>query len=114
MKRLLFLAIISLAVASCNEKPDTVTISKDDYDKLRGVRQAPKPEYPKEIVINDVDGNYFYPGDKSTQHVLLIDSCEYIFIERAGDGGPALAHKGNCKFCAERMKNLLIEIKQHY
>jgi hypothetical protein len=39
-----------------------------------------------------------------------IDSCEYI------DGYNQLAHKGNCRFCAERRKaelrELLREIKE--
>lgn len=29
---------------------------------------------------------------------IMIDSCEYIV------GAPKMAHKGNCKYCAERRK----------
>lgn len=37
--------------------------------------------------------------------VVLIDSCEYV---RWSNGyGPHYAHKGNCKFCAERRKQEL-------
>ena len=32
---------------------------------------------------------------------IIVDSCEYI------RGGYRLAHKGNCKFCAERRKKEL-------
>lgn len=34
---------------------------------------------------------------------VVIDSCEYI------EGDYSLAHKGNCKFCAERRKKELKE-----
>ena len=32
--------------------------------------------------------------------IVIIDSCEYISY----NGGYGLAHKGNCKYCAERRK----------
>jgi hypothetical protein len=32
--------------------------------------------------------------------ITIIDSCEYIVgWGGAGNGGPMLTHKGNCKFC---------------
>ena len=37
-------------------------------------------------------------GLLNESHVVIIDSCEYISY----NGGYGLAHKGNCKFCAER------------
>ena len=40
------------------------------------------------------DGSYRI----GTFKVIVVDSCEYI-VE-----GNRLAHKGNCKFCAERRK----------
>lgn len=39
-------------------------------------------------------------GCFSESHIVIIDSCEYISY----NGGYGLAHKGNCKFCAERRK----------
>lgn len=44
------------------------------------------------------DGSYKIGTDITTFKVVIIDSCEYV-IE-----GNRLAHKGNCKFCAERRK----------
>ena len=41
-----------------------------------------------------VGGNTF----KSSFQTIIIDSCEYI------TGLDRLAHKGNCKYCAERRK----------
>lgn len=37
-------------------------------------------------------------------NTIIIDSCEYI------DSRYQLAHKGNCKFCAERHKQELKEL----
>ena len=39
-------------------------------------------------------------GVLTESHVVIIDSCEYISY----NGGYGLAHKGNCKFCAERRR----------
>ena len=40
------------------------------------------------------------------QHIRVyeIDSCEYIGFSGTSDGGTAIIHKQNCKFCAERNK----------
>lgn len=47
-------------------------------------------------------------NDYSNPQISIIDSCEYV------NWGYGLAHKGNCKFCAERRKkeldNLTIKI----
>lgn len=49
-------------------------------------------------------------GEKSTQPIELhemdtyiVDSCEYVGRSVASQSG-ILAHKGNCRFCAERRK----------
>jgi len=39
---------------------------------------------------------------------LTYDSCEYVFKTSGYKG--FLAHKGNCKFCAERRKKELEEL----
>lgn len=42
-------------------------------------------------------------GLLNESHVVTIDSCEYIsYISY--NGGYGLAHKGNCKYCAERRR----------
>ena len=54
-----------------------------------------------------------YGGNTGTTtfQTLLIDSCEYI------RGYERLAHKGNCKYCAERrkqeFKELVKQIKEN-
>ena len=51
-------------------------------------------------------------GLLNESHVVIIDSCEYISY----NGGYGLAHKGNCKFCAERkmkeQEELIRKIKE--
>lgn len=45
-------------------------------------------------------------GLLNESHVVIIDSCEYISY----NGGYGLAHKGNCKYCAERRKKEQAEL----
>lgn len=56
------------------------------------------------------DGSYKIGTDINTFKVIIIDSCQYII------DGHRLAHKGNCKFCAERLKKeqeeLISKIKE--
>ena len=95
-KALLMFFLVILFMVGCND--NQVVISKDEYNKLKNI---PQPEYPKPIKVHNVSGNFFDENQSTTLYVLLIDSCEYIFMERSGDGGPALTHKGNCKFCKQ-------------
>jgi hypothetical protein len=39
--------------------------------------------------------------------VFILDSCEYIVYGWSSRDDHVITHKGNCKFCIERMKNLL-------
>lgn len=45
-------------------------------------------------------------------NIVVIDSCEYLVKTRAivNQGFGYFAHKGNCKFCAERRKQELKEL----
>lgn len=51
-------------------------------------------------------------GHKDGFNIIIVDSCEYIQnIEICSNQGYGyLAHKGNCKFCAERRKKELEEL----
>ena len=40
--------------------------------------------------------------------IIEIDSCEYILRDGSSDN-QSLAHKGNCKYCAERNKTITNE-----
>lgn len=50
------------------------------------------------------DRNYTTNERGYTYEVTVIDSCEYICTSSY-----KLAHKGNCKFCAERNKKMIKE-----
>lgn len=42
-------------------------------------------------------------------NIVIVDSCEYI---RNGNYyGNVITHKGNCKYCQERMKKMIKEVK---
>lgn len=45
---------------------------------------------------------------KSDIHYCIIDSCEYI------SWGHGLAHKGNCRFCAQRRTKEIIDIAEQF
>lgn len=64
------------------------------YDKQDGVKTS-KPDY-----------NDYVPNFKT----IIIDKCEYIFAAPYMSYRGYLAHKGNCKFCAERRKKELESI----
>jgi len=74
---------------SC-ENSDTVTISKETYDKLRGVEGS---------IVNL--GEFTTGKHKRDLYIIIIDSCEYVgYLNQSH--GDLLTHKGNCKFCAKR------------
>ena len=54
-----------------------------------------------------------YIVNKLHLRTVVIDSCEYLIgRELSGDYGLGyLSHKGNCKYCAERRKQELQNIK---
>jgi hypothetical protein len=55
-------------------------------------------------VGTNADGSIKLDEGISSPSIRVIDSCEYIAW------GHGLAHKGNCKFCAERRRNELKKI----
>lgn len=79
-------------ISSCNT--NTVTIPKSEYNQLKGIKEQPKPDYPKDIIFND--GIY-----NTRVQIIIIDSCEYI-VYHLGSTVGAFSHKGNCKFCKFR------------
>ena len=91
MKKLII--VLSLFLASCGEDTSRVSISKEEYDNLR-VKQV-VPEYPKKIKIDNIPFN-----------IIKIDECEYMIYDIAFDRG-LIVHKGNCKFCQQRLENTI-------
>ena len=91
MKKILILVVVLFAMISCNEQPDTNV-------------------YHEAEKTNDV-----YTVDGLRLRTIVIDSCEYLIgreFELSGDYGFGyLSHKGNCKYCAERRKQELQNLK---
>jgi hypothetical protein len=46
-------------------------------------------------------------SDVSLMKIVVVDSCEYIQYHTWGY--ESVTHKGNCKYCAERMRRLIIK-----
>ena len=55
------------------------------------------------LMFSCTSGPYDYV-EAGMVEIIEIDSCEYVFIHTPTGSG--LAHKGNCKYCAERAKQL--------
>lgn len=52
--------------------------------------------------------------DYNRYSIVEIDSCEYIVSHLTSGGiplGSIAIHKGNCKYCQERMKKMIKEVK---
>lgn len=82
---------------------DTVSVSKDEYEKLK--QQSPVLDvYPKQI--------YFFDKYNENGSIILADSCEYITRWYGGNAG-ILTHKGNCKFCEKRMDKRFEDLKAY-
>ena len=92
MKKIFILIAILFAMISCNEQPADTNV------------------YHKVEKTNDVYKVY----DDLNVRVVIIDSCEYLIGSRqygAYEGYGYMSHKGNCKYCAERRKHELQNLK---
>ena len=78
MKKLLLALLVLAGITSCSRESDTTTsLSNENFMKF---------EY----------------GATDEYHIQEIDGCEYILVNGLDNREPALTHKGNCKYCAER------------
>lgn len=101
MKNLIHLLIllITLIFTSCN---DNVTISKDEYNKLKG--DTLKSEYPKPFKLY-TEGLSSYNNDTDTGIVLGSDNHEYL-VYNYGSYSCNVEHYIDCKLCKGR-ENLI-------
>ena len=111
MKKIIFVIVILalIMLMSCNNKKETDNLNitktylKHSVDSLKTLK--------KEAIIIDVDSLPFkldiYDG-----YVFEFDSCEYVLLSNTMGlkGKGYLAHKGNCKYCAEREKKMIREV----
>lgn len=92
--------IFSLFILSCGKtEEDTIVIKKSEYNQLKGI---PEPKYPKEIHVQDGWRN----PDIS---IFLVDSCEYFIYGLETPYG-YMCHKGNCKFCQQRLEQTISKV----
>ena len=91
MKKIFVLSIL-FAIVSCSEQPDT---KYHDTENTNDVYKVKVASTGCEQITN--------------LRVVVIDSCEYLIGRFRGYG--YLSHKGNCKYCAERRKRELQNLK---
>lgn len=78
--------LVSMLFGSCNNnKPSPTTNEK------------PQKTIKKEMILKQVYGLEY--------KLTIIDHCEYIEAKQ-GMYGWVLTHKGNCRFCIRRNKNI--------
>ena len=99
MKNLIHVLMLLMALifTSCN---DNVTISKDEYNKLKG--DTLKSEYPKPFEL--YTEGLSWGGDTNTGIVLGSDNHEYL-VWNYGSYSCNVEHYIDCKLCKSR-KNL--------
>ena len=92
MKKIFILSVL-FAMVSCSEQPDTNT-----YHDTKNTNDVYK------VVTN---------SSSISLNIVVIDSCEYLIGRDCGGyyGFGYLSHKGNCKYCAERRKRELQNLK---
>lgn len=98
MKNLIFL-LGFIILTSCGNS-HKITISKEEYNNLKGISHG----YPIQIKI--IDG-FVNP----TVKVIEADSCEYFTSCLSFNNG-FMTHKGNCKFCQQRLEQTIRKIIQ--
>ena len=97
MKKIFILISILFAMVSCSEQPDTNIYH--EVEKTNDVYKVNVASTGCEQITN--------------LRVVVIDSCEYLIghFRNGYDGYGYLSHKGNCKYCAERRKRELQNLK---
>jgi hypothetical protein len=94
------LIIISIFLFGCSSNDsDSVTIPKDEYNKLKNEANV---EYPKKLLKPEIS-SAFYPKIADLE-IVIMDSCEYIMGSDRGsyNGGIFLTHRARCKFCKQK------------
>ena len=97
MKKLFILSVLFVMI-SCNE----TTFDTNTYHAYHDAKNT-----------NDVYKVVIYTNSDPLGLNVVIDSCEYLIgRDYAGYYGFGyLTHKGNCKYCAERRKRELQNLK---
>ncbi len=86
IRKFVLIGIILFGIMSCNSEQETTTQTT-------------------ESIPND-DVMRFHYGNVDEYRIQEIDGCEYIVVNGRANEQPAITHKGNCKYCLERTKQL--------
>lgn len=99
MKKIILLALVTLIMMGC----DTRTEEQRYNDYLQEQKEVKR--------------QIEYQNRWKGYSVIIVDNCEYIVKtidvcagSRSATQSGYLAHKGNCRFCAERRKQELQEL----
>jgi hypothetical protein len=96
MKKILSVLILLFTLVACETATEQVTISKDEYDKLKG--DTLKSEYPKPFKLYTEGLSSF---GNSHGIVLGSDNHEYL-VWNFGSHGCNVEHYIDCKLCEQR------------
>lgn len=104
MKKFLLLIGLMLTLASC--KPDnTVEITQEEYNQLKG--DTVRPKYPKPFELYD---DRLRKSSESHGIVLGSDQHEYLILY-AVSNGQNIEHYIDCELCQKRREESNIKIK---
>jgi hypothetical protein len=92
MRKFLFLIGLPLLI-SCSNKSESTNVDTS-------------------VEVKDSGSMMFEYGSIDVYRIQEIDGCEYILVNGRVNSEPALAHKGNCKYCLERNKQTTEEVRQ--
>ncbi len=87
--------LLLVAVVACETETDKVTISKTEYEKLKG--DTLKSEYPKPFKLYTEGLSYL----NNNGIVLGSDNHEYLVVYYSSNGCN-VEHYIDCKLCKER------------
>ena len=88
MKKLALISSLFL-LFSCGDD-ETVTIDKQEYNRLKGIKPS---EYPKEVTIDEMTWD------------LTLGSDGHDYCSNGGGNAYVCFHYVDCKLCAKRNKN---------
>ena len=98
MKKILLTLILLFTLVACETTTDQVTISKEEYQKLKG--DTLQSEYPKPFKLYTEGLEY---GRNRDGIVLGSDKHEYLVTDY-GANSCNVEHYIDCKLCKERSK----------
>ncbi len=95
--KILIIILFVLTLISCGDDDNSVTIPKQEYQKLIG--DTIKPIYPKPFKLNTDGIGYLRNGI-----VLGSDGHEYLVVTSYGHNAMNIEHYIDCVKCIERTK----------